>query len=163
MKHNKKGQVALEFLTTYGWAIMVVMVMIGALAYFGIFDIKEQLPERCNFGVQISCSDWIISEADENMGDPSVKMYIRNNFQDGISITQFSVNSNDNNCNCSSSSTVQLESGDTAILEANNCEGCSIYFNEGDKIKLEGAIKYIKYTGRFNHTQKGEIFATVMP
>jgi hypothetical protein len=163
MKHNRKSQVALEFLTTYGWAIMVVMIMIGALAYFGIFNIQEQLPERCNFGVQLNCGDWLISEADENFGDPSVKMYIRNNFQEGITISRFTVNSENYACNCSSSSTIYLESGDTAILEANDCEGCSSFFNEGDKVKLEGAVKYIKQTGKFNHTQKGEIFATIMP
>ena len=33
---NKKSQAALEFIMTYGWAILVVLVAIGALAYFGI-------------------------------------------------------------------------------------------------------------------------------
>jgi len=35
---NKKGQNdgAMEFLMTYGWAILVVLAAIGALAYFGI-------------------------------------------------------------------------------------------------------------------------------
>src|SRR3990167_2612824 len=32
-----KGQVAMEFLMTYWWAIMVVLVAVGALAYFGVF------------------------------------------------------------------------------------------------------------------------------
>lgn len=31
-----KGQAALEFLTTYGWAFLVILVMIGALTYFGV-------------------------------------------------------------------------------------------------------------------------------
>jgi len=30
----KKSQAAMEFLMTYGWAILVVLVAIGALAYF---------------------------------------------------------------------------------------------------------------------------------
>ena len=37
----RRGQAALEFLTTYGWAFLVILVMIGALAYFGVLD-----PER---------------------------------------------------------------------------------------------------------------------
>ena len=32
----KKSQAAMEFLMTYGWAILVVLVAIGALAYFGV-------------------------------------------------------------------------------------------------------------------------------
>ena len=36
MKKNNRAQAALEFLMTYGWAILVVLVSIGALAYFGV-------------------------------------------------------------------------------------------------------------------------------
>jgi len=38
---NKKGQAALEFLMTYGWAFLVILVMIGALAYFGFIPIPN--------------------------------------------------------------------------------------------------------------------------
>lgn len=33
---HKQGQAAMEFLMTYGWAILVVIAAIGALAYFGV-------------------------------------------------------------------------------------------------------------------------------
>lgn len=33
---NKKSQAAMEFLMTYGWAILVVLAAIAALAYFGV-------------------------------------------------------------------------------------------------------------------------------
>lgn len=32
-----RGGAVMEFLMTYGWAILVVLVAIGALAYFGVF------------------------------------------------------------------------------------------------------------------------------
>jgi hypothetical protein len=35
---NKKGQETMEFLMTYGWAILIVLIAIGALIYFGAFD-----------------------------------------------------------------------------------------------------------------------------
>jgi len=35
---GRKGQAAMEFLMTYGWAILVVLVVIGALAYFGVLS-----------------------------------------------------------------------------------------------------------------------------
>ena len=41
----KKSQQAMEFLMTYGWAIIVVLVAIGALAYFGVLNIKNLSPE----------------------------------------------------------------------------------------------------------------------
>jgi len=46
MKSNK-AQAAMEFLMTYGWAILVVLVAIGALAYFGVLSPEKLLPEKC--------------------------------------------------------------------------------------------------------------------
>ncbi|MFH1770235.1 MAG: hypothetical protein ABH828_01625 [archaeon] len=51
----KKGQAAMEFLMTYGWAILVVMAAIGALAYFGVLDTAGFLPERCSFPAGLDC------------------------------------------------------------------------------------------------------------
>ncbi|MGV8142700.1 MAG: hypothetical protein ACP5NS_03640 [Candidatus Pacearchaeota archaeon] len=35
---KSKGQAAMEFLMTYGWAILAAIVAIGVLAYFGVFS-----------------------------------------------------------------------------------------------------------------------------
>ena len=35
---SKKGQAAMEFLMTYGWAILAAIIAIGVLAYFGVFS-----------------------------------------------------------------------------------------------------------------------------
>lgn len=42
---QKKGQAAMEFLMTYGWAILVVLAAIGALAYFGVFNTDRFIRE----------------------------------------------------------------------------------------------------------------------
>ena len=34
---NRKA-ISTEFLTTYGWAFLIILIMIGALAYFGILS-----------------------------------------------------------------------------------------------------------------------------
>ncbi len=52
---QKRGQAALEFLTTYGWAFLVILVAIAAIAYVGGFDYERYVPDRCNFGGQFSC------------------------------------------------------------------------------------------------------------
>ena len=43
----KKGQVAMEFLMTYGWAILVVIAAIGALAYFEVLSPCRFIPDGC--------------------------------------------------------------------------------------------------------------------
>ena len=42
-----KSQAALEFLMTYGWAIMVVLIVIGVLAYLDVLSPEKFIPERC--------------------------------------------------------------------------------------------------------------------
>ncbi len=57
MMKNKKAQAAMEFLMTYGWAILVVLLAIGALAYFGVLDPSRLLPESTTFPAPISNVD----------------------------------------------------------------------------------------------------------
>lgn len=57
-KKKRRGQAAFEFLTTYGWAFMIMLVMIGALSYFGVLRTDIFLPERCIFEAGITCRDY---------------------------------------------------------------------------------------------------------
>ncbi len=54
---NRKSQAALEFIMTYGWAILVVLVAIGALAYFGVLSPDRFLPSKCLLQSGIACLD----------------------------------------------------------------------------------------------------------
>jgi len=42
----KRGQAAMEFMMTYGWAILVAIITIGALSYFGVINSKFA-PDTC--------------------------------------------------------------------------------------------------------------------
>jgi hypothetical protein len=53
----KKGQAAMEFLMTYGWAILVVLAAIGALAYFGVLSPSKLLPSKCTLSPGINFGD----------------------------------------------------------------------------------------------------------
>lgn len=59
-KKRRQGQAALEFLTTYGWAFLVILVMISALGYFGILNPDRFLPETCNSGPNFACEEYAI-------------------------------------------------------------------------------------------------------
>ena len=54
---NRKSQAALEFIMTYGWAILVVLVAIGALAYFGVLSPDKFLPAKCIMPQGVGCVD----------------------------------------------------------------------------------------------------------
>jgi len=65
-------------LMTYGWAILVVLVVIGALAYFGVMKPETSLPERCELQQGFYCDDHRIVD----LADAGVD-YIQFNFQNG--------------------------------------------------------------------------------
>lgn len=77
----KKGQAAMEFLMTYGWAIIVVLVAIGALAYFGVLSPNKLLPERTTFAAPLPNLD----VARINAASNSVEIAFKNN--KGVAIT----------------------------------------------------------------------------
>lgn len=68
---------------TYGWAILVVMAAIGALAYFGVLDTAGFLPERCNFPAGLDC----IGEASVDVVNDQVLFVVQNNKGESINIT----------------------------------------------------------------------------
>jgi hypothetical protein len=64
---RKKGQAAMEFLMTYGWAILVVLVAIGALAYFGVLSPSKFLPRSCTMAPGIGCDDFKVTATDAQL------------------------------------------------------------------------------------------------
>lgn len=63
---NRKGQAAMEFLMTYGWAILVVLAAVGALAYFGVLSPSRFIPEKCYLPGGLACTDFT-ANADGNI------------------------------------------------------------------------------------------------
>jgi hypothetical protein len=55
--NTRKAQAALEFLMTYGWAILVVLIAIGALAFFGVLSPERFLPAKCTLQPGLACAD----------------------------------------------------------------------------------------------------------
>ena len=49
----KKGQTAMEYLMTYGWAILIIMVVLAVLFYLGVLN--PPTPEQCVFPAGITC------------------------------------------------------------------------------------------------------------
>ena len=86
---KSKGQAAMEFLMTYGWAILVVLIAVGALAYFGLLSPDKLLSDRCVItpGSGIVCDDYTSSSASQN-----IRLNLGNSLNEDISITAVDAN-----------------------------------------------------------------------
>jgi hypothetical protein len=80
----RKAQAAMEFMMTYGWAILVVLIAITALAYFGVLSPDKFLPEKCTIstGSGLFCSNF---NADTTTN--IITLRIKNSLTDSIQIT----------------------------------------------------------------------------
>ncbi len=159
----KKGQGALEFLMTYGWAFLVILIMIGALAYFGILDPTKFLPDRCSFGSEVTCRDTSVS----SIGNVSLRLV--NGLGISVNVTDFQI-SNPDGFNCtarrtsvSNSDTFIWQRGETVDFIGMNCAGGGIADAAGDKFKFNVKIDWfdIKSNANYMHTTDGEVFRGV--
>jgi hypothetical protein len=51
----KKGQTAMEYLMTYGCAILIIMVIMAVLFYLGVLNPSNLTPTQCTFPAGFSC------------------------------------------------------------------------------------------------------------
>lgn len=56
-----KGQAAIEFLTTYGWAILALIIVLGVLVTSGILAPNYLVSEECAFGTNFRCSTVLLN------------------------------------------------------------------------------------------------------
>ncbi len=88
---GSKSQAALEFLTTYAWALVAIMIAIGALYYFGVFDFKKFLPQECLFPSQFECADFAFAGSPSN----EVRFRLVNNIGEQVNVKSFSITNKD--------------------------------------------------------------------
>lgn len=167
----RKGQAALEFLTTYGWAFLVILVMIGALAYFGVLSPTKFVSERCNFGVEMACNkDTAVAVSGDAPVD-LVTIKLTNKFGKQITIDDARLNSDYAIGACTAhwedaTATVTDLAGADYVLETQ--ETGNLIFRcatgsalpPGEKVKLDIELDYF-VDSSFPKIQNGELFISV--
>ncbi|MBR9692197.1 hypothetical protein GOV06_05430 [Candidatus Woesearchaeota archaeon] len=142
----KKGQAAMEFLMTYGWAILVVLAAIAALAYFGVLSPDRFLPEKCTMPSGIACIDFRYSGT-------AIEMAIQNGA--GFDMTGISVAVNGTGCNAADNSTqTTLTNGQQATYSV-TCSPAS------GKFKGDVTFAYTNQATSMAHTKVGEIIIKI--
>lgn len=83
-----KAQVSLEYLSTYSWAIIILLTIVSVLSYFGFFNQNALIQTTCDSGSFLICED---SELIINSGNPTISdinFKLRNNMKDDIIISR---------------------------------------------------------------------------
>ncbi len=158
MVHVRKGQAAMEFLMTYGWALLVVLIAIGALAFFGVLNPSKFLPNSCSLAPGFACSDFKASASTAN-----IIIVIQNGLGDNLYTTSLALSGSQPNCDGA------FTSGGLTAITLN--DGASTQFSlacpglagtKGTKLKGDLIITYnLGSTTGLQHKKVGQLVAGV--
>lgn len=145
----RKSQAAMEFLMTYGWAIVVVMVMVGVLAYFGVFNVKAFLPRRCLSGSDMSCMQdpsFFNAYSGGAFNSSRISFRVKNNWNFPIQLLSINFSDGKHPCVAITSSGIQDHAGNIAQFSSHPLiDGNSVF------------IVYVYCTGKFERYAKEKL------
>ena len=156
----KKAQAAIEFLTTYGWAILIIIIAIAALASFGVLNPSKNLPDKCIFSNNINCPDYQIDSASHH-----TQLWLTNNQGQKLYVdadpTKIAFMTDTNvACTTTNSNIPKTEwPSEGKILV--DCDVTSMNLVKKDKGRVKITVTYKKVNGGFNNIALGEVYATV--
>ena len=143
---HKKSQAAMEFLMTYGWAILVVLAAIVALAYFGVMSPSRFLPESCTLPSTsgLACLDFTLSPS-------SASLFLTNGGGRDLVVNNVTVGS------CSAYFGQNFADGSSYLF---NLTGCS-FGSAGEKVKKPLVVSYTDVSSGFSKEAAGSITASL--
>ncbi|MFH0870551.1 MAG: hypothetical protein V1866_05855 [archaeon] len=145
----KKGQAAMEFLMTYGWAILVVLAAIGALAYFGVLSPSKLLPNKCTLSPGFDFGDCKASTT-------GLMLSIRNGLGSDTTFLQVNVSTtagSDVTCIGSFENVTGLANG--ALTQVFTL--CPGVYTEGNRFDATVKITYVKSGEQLPYAVTGTI------
>ena len=107
-----KAQATVEFLMTYGWAILALIIALGALAASGILSPSYLVSEECTFGSSVHCASALYNEG----ASTKLLLNITNGFPYEIKVSKVELITTDGTQTFSGFATDrQIKSGDSFL------------------------------------------------
>ncbi len=149
MSRKKRAQAAVEFLMTYGIAILIIILAIGVLVYFDVLNPRKFIADRCEIGGNIiGCRDFSVSKSGSE-----IRLKLSNNVGDNIKITSIAaksegISAQDNSCKIENPNGIPGQSfGNILSISRSDVytiQNCPISLQPGDKIKIGLEVSFEK-------------------
>ena len=149
---GRRGQAAMEFLMTYGWAILAAVIVIGVLASFGVFSPSKYVPTSCVLSAPLGCDKSQVAASDAT---DAVSIVVRNGAGDSITLDSVTIE----NCGTEDNAGAGWTMGDGATqLVTITCTGGLI---EGDKVNEDMNAMYTPSGGSLAMRSSGSVTVEV--
>jgi hypothetical protein len=141
----KKGQAAMEFLMTYGWAILAAVIVIGVLAYFGVFTPSTYVPNTCVISAPFGCNAGSVNIS-------AVIIEIMNGGGEGFNITSLTIGL------CAPVTNIGNVASDSLTKVVVNCSTGNV----NSKYKGEITLRYTKSGSSLEQSSSGQIVNKIL-
>jgi hypothetical protein len=148
--YSRKGQAALDFLMTYGWAILLVVLVAAALFVLGVFDVSSFVGNRAVGFTEVSVTAFSVAS------DGTLTVKLQN--QVGNPITVNSINGTFAGSSIASAPATQLGIGaSSGTLTVGTFAGLA----SGDPYAISMSIGYTDRSTSFAYTDSGTLNGNV--
>ena len=141
----RKGQTAMEYLMTYGWVIIIILVVVALLWSYGVFTpgvfTKPQAVGFSSFYI----SDWKLAT------DGTLTVYLSNQIDHDVNITKIYVDGVEKSV--SPSPPVTVESGTYETISVTTGKTGSV----GSEYKISVTIEFLDVITSIPHNDTGNI------
>lgn len=138
MRSLKRGQAALEQLTTYWWAVLMILIIGVVLSYYSFFYSKNNMAGKCVLGTEVYCLD-------HSMLSGNLRLLLKNNLNSEI--TNFSLKIDGCGQATAPERIIAFGTGTFSV-------GCQV---SGDTLKAKMNFSFKDTNSGINHIIKGEI------
>jgi hypothetical protein len=156
-----KSQSAIEYLTTYGWALILLSVALVALFELGVFNTGNFINTSCIFQADFQCQTALL------YSNGTVIINLEQNTQSAIVVTALGCNDNGIITGLTAplnppSNTVTLQIGSNATFYVPCYEnGTLLSLSPGEVYKGYVLVNYTNSQTQFQHTATGTLVAKV--
>jgi len=141
----------MEYMSTYIYAGLALVVVVGTMGYFGAFEKDTYTTEKCESGEQMSCADATIT------ADGVIRVMFKNFVGRSVNVTNVTVTYDDNDINRPLNLIVLPRKNATLSIPT------EFSFEPGNKEQFSYAITYTPLGSPRNYTVRGVATAKVEP
>jgi hypothetical protein len=168
----KRGQVALEFLSTYGFTFFMLLITLGVLSYTGIFNFSSLKGNDCFFPQGLECIDFVTNTANPASdpawpagnqvnpvpagNSPYLRVVLYNSF--GVNLTVLNATMKADQFNGNTSCAVLNAGAPKWPLATNRTIWCPIpasSYHPTDRWDATIMLTFIQENGNYNHSVQG--------
>lgn len=133
---RKRGQAVIEYMVTYGWMLLVILITVGLILYFDVLNPIKFVPQQCEFGEQLRCVDMQLLE------NGQFKIKFQNNFPKAVNLTSAGSNDYPAGISCAVPA-VTINPNEIGTL---SCTIGSAVFVQGEKRQVNLKVAFTRFS-----------------